>query len=247
MRRDDIEVLSFDCFGTLIDWESGIWAALQPLIARTGGAVGQEAALAAFARLETEAERVCPALLYTQVLERVHAGLARAWGMAADLAADRAFAASIADWPVFPDTVAALRSLAARHRLVILSNVDRAGFAVTAPKLGVAFDAVLTAEDIGAYKPDPRNFAALLACVAGFGVARSGLLHVAQSLFHDHVPANRAGIASAWIDRRAGAVGDGWGATVPPPPGVRYDLRCGSLAELAALFETGGPAATPGA
>ncbi len=238
VQLDGVQVLSFDCFGTLIDWESGLWAALQPLVARAGGGIGRDAALAAFAEAETAAEAIRPAPLYAAVLAAVHAGLARAWGVAADPAADRAFAAAIADWPVFPDTVAALRSLAARHRLVILSNVDRAGFAVTLPKLGVAFDAVLTAEEIGAYKPDPRNFAALLDCVAGFGVAPGGLLHVAQSLFHDHAPANRAGIASAWIDRRAGGEAAGWGATAPPPAEVRYDLRCTSLAGLAALFET---------
>ena len=239
MRFDEIQVLSFDCFGTLIDWESGIWAALAPLVARAGGGIGREAALAAFAAAETEAEAVEPAPLYATVLATVHAGLARAWGVAADPAADRAFAAAIADWPAFPDTAPALRALAARYRLVILSNVDRAGFAVTLPKLGVTFDAVLTAEDIGSYKPDPRNFAALLDRVAGFGVAPGGLLHVAQSLFHDHGPANRAGIASAWIDRRAGGEATGWGATAPPPPGVRYDLRCTSLAELAALAAPG--------
>ncbi len=244
MRLDGIQVLSFDCFGTLIDWESGIWAALAPLVARAGGDIAREAALADFAATESAIEAADPAPLYAVVLETVHAGLARAWGVAADPAADRAFAASIADWPAFPDTKAALRRLKARHRLVILSNVDHAGFAVTAPKLGVNFDAVLTAEAIGSYKPDPRNFAALLDCVTGFGVARSGLLHVAQSLFHDHGPANRAGIASAWIDRRAGqgaAGGDaGWGATVPPPPDVHYDLRCTSLAALADLFEASG-------
>ncbi|MDE2582334.1 MAG: HAD family hydrolase [Rhodospirillales bacterium] len=238
MRLDEIEVLSFDCFGTLIDWETGIWAALQPLLARaTGRGIGREPALAAFARLETAAEHATPAPLYADVLATVHAGLAQEWNIPPDPAADRAFAAAIADWPAFPDTASALRALAARHKLVILSNVDRAGFAVTAPKLGVTFDAVLTAQDIGSYKPDPRNFAALLARVAGFGVSRAGLLHVAQSLFHDHAPANTAGIASAWIDRRAGTAG---GATAAPPPGVHYDLRCTSLGELAARFGSAG-------
>ena len=241
IRLTDIEVLSFDCFGTLIDWESGIWAALAGLIARAGRPIDREAALAAFARLETAAEHAThPAPPYSAILATVHAGLAREWGIPADAAADRVFARAIADWPVFPDTAAALRLLGQGRKLVILSNVDRAGFAATLPKLGVAFDAVLTAEEIGSYKPDARNFAALLARVASFGVGRGGLLHVAQSLFHDHAPANRAGIASAWIDRRGvgerAGEGGGWGATAPPPPGVRYDLRCASLAELAALF-----------
>ncbi len=236
MDLRNVAVLSFDCFGTLIDWETGIWSALAPLLARAPHPVAREAALAAFARLETAAEHEDPAPPYTRVLETVHAGLARAWGAAPDVTADRAFAAAIADWPAFPDTVAALRVLGQGRRLVILSNVDRAGFAATLPKLGVTFDAILTAEDIGSYKPDPRNFAALLDRVAAFGIPRERLLHVAQSLFHDHAPANAAGIASVWIDRRGGAPG---GATAPPPPGVHYDLRCASLGELAGRFAAG--------
>lgn len=244
MRPAEIEVLSFDCFGTLIDWEAGILAALAPLRARAGTAIGPQAALAAFARHETVAEHVTlhgqSAPPYAQVLARVHAALAEEWGVPAEPAADAAFAAAIADWPAFPDTAPALAALAPRCKLVILSNVDRAGFAVTAPKLGVAFDAVLTAEEIGSYKPDPRNFVALLGQVARWGVGRNGLVHVAQSLFHDHAPANAAGIASIWIDRRAGA--GGWGATAPPPRGVRYDLRFTGLGALAEWFAGG---ATP--
>ena len=236
MDLRNVAVLSFDCFGTLIDWETGIWTALAPLLASAPHPVTREAALAAFARLETDAEHATPAPPYSRVLETVHAGLSRAWGVAPDPAADRAFAAAIADWPVFADTVAALRVLGQGRRLVILSNVDRAGFAATLPKLGVTFDAVLTAEDIGSYKPDPRNFAALLDRVAAFAIPPDRLLHVAQSLFHDHAPANAAGIAAVWIDRRGGAPG---GATAPPPPGVRYDLRCTSLAELAERFAAG--------
>jgi 2-haloalkanoic acid dehalogenase type II len=233
MELAQARALSFDCFGTLIDWESGIWAALAPLAARASRPPDREAALAAFARLETASEHADPAPPYTAVLQAVHAGLAGEWGVPADPAADRAFAAAIADWPVFPDTVAALRVLGQGRHLVILSNVDRAGFARTLPKLGVRFDAVLTAEEIGSYKPDPRNFAALRARVAAFGLPAEAHIHVAQSLFHDHAPANAAGIPSVWIDRRGGTPG---GATAAPPPGVRYLRRCASLAEFAALI-----------
>jgi 2-haloacid dehalogenase len=113
---------------------------------------------------------------------------------------------------------------------VILSNVDRASFAATLPRLGVAFDAVFTAQDIGSYKPDPRNFAYLVDRLAAMGIAKTDILHTAQSLFHDHAPANAAGLASAWIDRRQDAAG--WGATSPPPPGVRYDFRFPSMAGM---------------
>jgi 2-haloacid dehalogenase len=118
-----------------------------------------------------------------------------------------------------------------RYRLVILSNVDRPSFRATQQQLGIPFDAIYTAQDVGAYKPDPRNFLYLLERLAADGFQKSDVLHVAQSLFHDHAPANSIGLASAWIDRRRGATG--WGATVPPPEGVRYDFCFKSLAELA--------------
>jgi 2-haloalkanoic acid dehalogenase type II len=138
----------------------------------------------------------------------------------------------VGDWPAFPDTVAALHALQERYRLVILSNVDRLSFAATQQRLGVTFYAVHTAQDIGTYKPDVANFVYLIERLATDGIEKSEILHVAQSLYHDHAPANRIGLASAWIDRRHDAAG--WGATAPPPQGVRYDFRFESLAELAA-------------
>jgi 2-haloacid dehalogenase len=142
------------------------------------------------------------------------------------------FGASIGDWPPFPDTIEALRALRSRYRLVILSNVDRGGFRATDRRLGVTFDAVYTAQDIGSYKPDARNFAYLIERLADDGFQKPDILHVAQSLFHDHAPANAIGLASAWIDRRHGATG--WGATPPPPQGVRHDFCFRSLDELVA-------------
>ena len=121
-------------------------------------------------------------------------------------------------------------TLKQHYKLVILSNVDRASFAATLPRLGVPFDAVFTAQDIGSYKPDPRNFAYLVDRLAAMGIAKTDILHTAQSLFHDHAPANAAGLASAWIDRRQDAAG--WGATSPPPPGVRYDFRFPCMAGM---------------
>ena len=232
MRLSDFQVLSFDCYGTLIDWESGIRTALQPLLAKAGGARSREAVLAAFARHESEQEAETPGLIYSEVLARVHGRLAAEWGIAPDAASDRAFGVSVGDWPAFPDSAEALAYLQRFYRLVILSNVDRASFARSNARLGVAFAAIYTAEDIGCYKPDPRNFRYMLDRLAETGHRPEAILHVAQSLFHDHVPANRCGLASAWIDRRQG--GDGWGATPPPEAGVHYDFRFASLAELAA-------------
>jgi 2-haloacid dehalogenase len=237
MALADFAALSFDCYGTLIDWEGGLWTALQPLLAHTDDPPAREAALARFAEVESRVQAETPALPYAEVLAEVHHRLAAAWGVATDPESARRFGVSVGDWPAFPDTAEALRRLQRRYKLVILSNVDHASFARTLPRLGVAFDAVFTAEEIGSYKPAPRNFAFLIARLAERGIARGAILHVAQSLFHDHVPANAAGLASAWIDRRAGA--PGWGATAPPPADVRWDYRFGSLAELADACERG--------
>jgi 2-haloalkanoic acid dehalogenase type II len=231
MTLSGFKVLTFDCYGTLIDWESGILAALRPLVRRAGVTFDDETILAQFAAHESRQEAAVPGMRYTDVLRVVHARLGGDWGAVDDAAENARFGGSVGDWPAFPDTVEALRVLAARYRLVILSNVDHAGFGGSARRLGVTFDAVYTAEDIGSYKPDPRNFAYLMERLAADGFQKSDVLHVAQSLFHDHAPANAIGLASAWIDRRHGAAG--WGATAPPPDDVRYDFRFGSLAELA--------------
>jgi 2-haloacid dehalogenase len=179
-----------------------------------------------------------PAMPYAEVLAAVHAQLATEWGVPDDAMADARFGASVGDWPAFPDTADALRYLKQHYRLVVLSNVDRASFACSLPRLGVAFDAVHTAQDIGSYKPDPRNFAYLLDRLGEWGVAKPQVLHVAQSLFHDHVPANAIGLASAWIDRRHEVGGSG--ATAPIEGAVRYDFRFPSMAALVEAHRSGG-------
>jgi 2-haloalkanoic acid dehalogenase type II len=138
----------------------------------------------------------------------------------------------VGEWPAFPDSAEALAYLKGHFKLIILSNVDRASFAGSNRRLAVEFDEIFTAEDIGSYKPNLRNFEYLLEHLAANGVGKDDLLHVAQSLFHDHVPANRMGIASAWIDRRHDKPGAG--ATVLPDPMPHFDFRFTSLGELAA-------------
>ena len=231
MRLADFKVLSFDCYGTLIDWETGIWTALAPLAANSRAAPARDPALAAFARHETALEAEQPGAVYSDLLAEVHRRLAAEWGVVADEDEHGAFGASVGDWPAFPDSPPALRYLKQFYKLVILSNVDRASFAASNRRLGVAFDAVFTAEDIGSYKPDPRNFRHMLDSLAPMGHRSGDILHVAQSLFHDHRPANALGLASAWIDRRGDAAG--WGATPPPAAAVRYDFRFASLEALA--------------
>ena len=228
MRLSDFTTLSFDCYGTLIDWEAGLLAALRPLQSAAG--IGDEQLLEAYSHAEHALEAEQPGLRYSLLLAKVYEWLAAGFGLPADPAAD-AFSKSVGDWPAFPDSADALAYLKQHFRLVILSNVDRASFAGSNALLGVEFDDIFTAEEIGSYKPDPRNFHYLLDRLAERGVARGQLLHVAQSLFHDHVPANAFGIASAWIDRRADKPGGG--ATVVPDPMPHFDFRFTSLGALA--------------
>ena len=229
MKLSDFKALSFDCYGTLIDWESGILAALKKLQDRAG--VSGDELLEAYGEVEHQVEEEFPALAYSQLLEKVHSGLSRRFGLSADSVEAAKFGASVGDWPAFPDSAEALRYLKQHFTLIILSNVDRLSFAGSQQRLGVEFDFVFTAQDIGSYKPDLRNFEYMLAQLEGNRITKPDLLHVAQSLFHDHAPANRMGIASAWIDRRHEKAGGG--ATVIPEPIPHYDFRFTSLGALA--------------
>ena len=233
MKLHDFRVLSFDCYGTLIDWETGIWNALQPLLADQHLRITREDALAAFGKVEPEVEHAMPHLLYREILERVHGELARLWHLSSSPDMDKQFGESIGNWPAFADTPAALKYLKQHFKLVILSNVDRRSFINTNARLGVEFDAICTAEDIGSYKPDHRNFAYLLDQVRALGNAPAHLLHVAQSLFHDIEPAEALGIHRCWINRR-GDTSTGSGATraIGRMPALDFSFR--TLGELAA-------------
>ena len=214
-KLTDYKVLTFDCYGTLIDWESGIWDALQPLLmANCCDAVTRGMGLAAFAEIESAQEAATPDMLYSEILTRVHASFAARFGLDGSTTLDAAFGASVPHWPAFPDSADALRDLKRHFKLVILSNVNRDGFAASNRKLGVDFDAIYTAEDVGSYKPTPGNFEYMLEHLeADLGLAPGDVLHTAQSLFHDHVPAKDCGLANAWIDRQGLAEGGHWGAT----------------------------------
>jgi 2-haloalkanoic acid dehalogenase type II len=142
-----------------------------------------------------------------------------------------AFGGSVGDWPAFPDTADALRRLATRFSMLVLSNVDRASFARSNRQMGVTFDRVVTAEDVGSYKPAPANFVALLAAVDDLGLRPDQLLHVAESLYHDHAPAHDAGLQSVWIHRRHAA--EGFGATPAPASDVDPRWRFTSMATFA--------------
>ena len=230
MRLTDFRVLSFDCYGTLIDWETGIIDGLRPLLEKDTAGRSRDEVLASFARHETAQEAETPNMIYSELLAQVHRRIAEEWGIATSREDHRAFGGSVGDWPAFADSAASLAYLKQFYKLVILSNVDRRSFAQSHRKLGVAFDAVFTAEDIGSYKPDLKNFRYMIDALRMSGHTESDILHIAQSLFHDHAAANAVGLGSAWIDRRTGTAGSG--ATPPPPEGVRWDFRFTGMAEL---------------
>lgn len=231
MRLADFTTLTFDCYGTLIDWEGGIVAATRPWLAAKGVSRTDDQILETFAQSESTQQRETPAMLYPELLARTLHRMAAAWGLSATEAEAATFGNSVKDWPAFPDAAEALARLKQHYRLVILSNVDRASFAHSQAKLGDVFDAVYTAEDVGSYKPNPANFQYMLEHEAAAGVPASKILHTAQSLFHDHVQAKAHGLVSAWIDRRIDA--DGWGATMPPEAPVTPDFHFPTLAAMA--------------
>ena len=238
-RLTDYKVLTFDCYGTLIDWEAGIWDALQPLIMGGGdSAVTREAALLAFAKWEAHHEHTSPGLRYPELLAKVHRSMAESLGFETNDALDEAFGASVPLWPAFSDTADALRVLKRHYKLVILSNVHREGFAASNRKLGVAFDACYTAEEVGSYKPADANFEYLLSHLkSDFDLDRSDVLHTAQSLRHDHAPANRFGLANAWIDRQRLSEGGSWGATEKVEATPTTDFIFFSMGEMAEAVE----------
>jgi 2-haloacid dehalogenase len=236
----DYRVLTFDCYGTLIDWETGIWDALQPLIwSNRRSDIPRTDALAVFGRHEVRQQTLTPGLRYPEVLAQVHRAFAENYELDTDGDLDETFGASVPSWPAFADSAEALRFLATRYKLVILSNVDRSGFAASNRKLGVDFDAVYTAEDIGSYKPNPANFEFLLSHLSGdLRLEAHDVLHTAQSLFHDHAPAIAAGLTTAWIDRQRLSEGGSWGATARVEERPVPDYRFFTMAELAAAVRS---------
>ena len=231
MTPSAFRAFTFDCYGTLIDWEQGMLRALRTLAEIDAN---DDSLLAAFARHEHAIQEENPALRYPDVLSRACKTIAADFGHTATDQQAAAFGASIADWPPFPDSVEALAYLREHGLLMVLSNVDRASFGHSAKRLGDPFHAVVTAEDVGSYKPAPAHFERATALLADEGIAPGQVLHVAQSLFHDVQPGRAAGFSTCWIDRRAGRPG---GAT--PAVDVEPDITFTDLAALAAWHRSG--------
>ena len=194
------EYLSFDCYGTLIDWESGILGYIRPLLQLKGCRVSDGEILNLYAEFEPR-EQQKPYRRYREVLAEVMNDFGRKLHVDIDDKEACGLADSIRNWEPFPDTVAALRRLKSRYKLAVLSNIDDDMFAVTLPKLGVGLNSLVTAQQVQSYKPSPRNFETLL---ERLHVPKDRLLHVAESLYHDVAPARAMGIATVWVNRRQG-------------------------------------------
>ena len=232
------DAITFDCYGTLIDWEQGILNALQPVLAPRGIDATEDDLLERYARHEAALE-AGDYLPYRDVLADSLRALCAELGFSPSDDDARGFALAIAAWPAFHDTAVALQRLQRRFRLGVITNCDRDLFALSNRRLGVTFDWVVTAEDARAYKPSLAPFEVAFATI---DVPRERILHAAQSLFHDHVPASELGLTTVWVDRRHDRTG--FGAT--PEASASPDLTVPDMRSLADLAVDTSPAERAG-
>ena len=224
------KVLTFDCYGTLIDWETGIFSALRPILAAHGKPITDSALLEMYSTLEAEAERgeFQP---YREVLQSVVRGFGQRLGFTPTTAQMRSLPESLATWRPFPDTVPALRELKKRYQLAVISNVDDDLFAATAPQLKVSFNHVITAGQARCYKPGLEIFKMALSWI---GVPVGQILHVAQSIYYDVIPAKSLGISTVWVNRPSPRPGAGASKAASANP----DLEVANLTALAKAVQT---------
>jgi 2-haloacid dehalogenase len=223
------EALTFDCYGTLIDWETGLLDAMRPILDAHGVEATDDEVLGRFAVHEGAIE-AGPYRTYREVLAAVLRGIGTDLGFEPTDAEVATFSGSVVDWPAFSDSASALARLATRYRLGVITNCDDDLFAASNRRLGVGFDWIVTAQQVRSYKPDDANFRA---AVARMGLPLDRILHVAQSLYHDHVPAKALGLTTVWIDRRHGRAGGGATPPAEATPDATYPDMA-SFAEAAA-------------
>jgi len=222
------KVLTFDCYGTLIDWETGIGDLLRAWQRQIAPSTPDDLVLSAFALRQAKHQQTQPALLYPEVLRHTWRDIEETFGWEHSAARADLFASSVGNWPPFADTVESLRYLSRFYKFAILSNVDNASLARTMVRLELPFVLTVTAEDVGSYKPNLAHFDAAFARMAEKGVNRNQILHVAQSKHHDIQPARKLGLDCVWVNRRHGKKGSGATIAAEAEP----DLTVASLAEL---------------
>lgn len=208
---NQFEVVSFDCYGTLIDWERGILPVLRQLLSSREIDLSDDATLELFAEFESELEKSEHNYIkYRELLQEIVQEFGKRFNFEPTETEVKCLSESIKNWQPFPDTVAALAALKQKYKLAVISNIDDDLFADTAKHLKVELDWLITAEQVRSYKPSTRNFEIALATM---GIAPEKLLHVAQSIYHDIVPAASMGISTVWVNRRHEKTG--FGATLP--------------------------------
>ncbi len=228
MPLDSMCLITFDCYGTLIDWETGMLRSLRPLFSRAARAISDAEILEQYGEAEAELESG-PYLRYRDVLAQSAQRAGKKLGIEISANEARSFAESLITWEPFPDTVAALQALAKKFKLGIISNIDDDLFASSRPKLQAVFEVVVTAQQAGSYKPSLRNFEEVLRRT---GISKQQWLHAGQSIYHDVVPATQMGIESVWVNQPSARPGVGAVRKAAAHP--TYQVR--SMGELAQLM-----------
>ena len=219
------EILTFDCYGTLINWEDGILGCLRRILATHGQQIDDATILRLYGDFEAKAEQG-EYRSYREVLNSVVRRFGKQFGFAPCEEQVRSLAESLKEWKPWPDTVEALRLLKSRFRLAIISNVDDDLFAATRPQLAVEFSQIVTAQQARAYKPSLKIFELALSRI---GVPAHRILHVGQSLYHDVIPAQSLGMATVWVNRPSARKGVGAVKAAEAQP----ELQVITVAELA--------------
>jgi len=227
MDFSSVRLITFDCYGTLIDWETGMLAALRPMFAGNGHAIDDGELLRHYGEVEAELE-AGQYLPYRQILSRTIQEVGQRTGISVSAEDGALFAESLTRWEPFPDTVPGLQALARRFRLGIISNVDDDLFVATRKKLGVSLDVVVTAQQVQSYKPSHKNFQEAL---RRSGLKKEEIVHAGQSVYHDIIPANQLGIKNVWVNRPS--IRPGAGAAKPATGQPTAEVK--SLAELVKL------------
>lgn len=230
MKLSDFKALTFDVYGTLIDWESGMVTGLKPLTDKVSRHLSRDEILEAHAFYESTHQKWTPSKKYSELLGVVYRRLAEEWGVEVTWEECAAYGLSVRQWPAFDDSREALAYLKKHFKLVVLTNTDNLSFSGSNGRLGVTFDGVFTAEDVGSYKPADRNFDYMIETLARRGIQKNEILHTAESMFHDHQPANKHGLANCWIYRRHDK--EGFGATMNPGEMPKYDFRFNSMMDM---------------
>ena len=236
MKLSDFKMLTFDTYGTLIDWESGIYNALEPLLDKLPLRLSRDEVLELFAEFELKQQTDTPRQLYSSLLADVSRSIAQKWQIKLSDEEAATFGRSVKHWPEFEDSAQSLNYLRQHYLMATLTNCDRISYMGSNARLEIEWDGVYTAQDVGCYKPQLRNFEYLFERARkDLGILPQEILHVAQSLTHDMVPATSMGMTKVWINRRHDV--EGLGATAPPEGEYSIEWEFNSMADFVSAHQ----------